>query len=174
MAFRLRQSRFFNRAHGQHYGALILASWGLAALLIFPALQHPPAYYTGWRGLIITAPTFAAHLYALRALIGLRRIGDFKPNMMAALMTLSYIPAFFISLSFAPLKDALILPAIGVYMAVISFGLFLPGASLLLAYGLNVKIVKPHMAAWRMALAAALFIGAWVLSGFGARVMSAI
>lgn len=128
----------------------------------------------GWRGLIITAPTLAAHLYALRALNGLRRIGDFKPNMLAALMTLSYIPALFISLSFAPLKDALILPATGVYMAVISFGLFLPGVSLLLAYGLNAKIVKPHLAAWRTALAAVLFIGAWVLSGFAARVMSAI
>ena len=168
------KARLFDPHHPKHYGSILVLGWLTAFAAVFPSVFYP-THFIGLMAVSLTviAP-IGAQLYALRALLPLRHEKALKANMLAALMTLSYLPAALICLSFARWQEALHLPFTGTVLALLSFGLLLPGLSPFIAYGLNAKWVRPHESRLRLGAALLLFVMAWVLAGFTAEVIASI
>lgn len=172
MPILLRESRLINPNHDRHYGTLILLAWAAAGALTLPLIAHASPADSLWPALLLAAPPVLGHVYSLRAVLPVRAFADLRAHMLAALMTLSYGLAVLVCLGFEDPANALFLPAAGIYMAMMSFGLFFPGLALPLAYFINAKWVQPHRSSVRLAFATTLFVAAWSFSGFAAYVIS--
>lgn len=166
--------RLSDAHHAKHYGSILVLGWLTAFAAVFPSVFYP-THFIGLMAVSITviAP-IGAHLYALRALLPLRHGKALRANMLAALMSLSYLPAALLCLFFARWDDAVHLPFTGTVLALLSFGVLLPGLSPFIAYGLNAKWVRPHESRLRLGVALLLFVMAWVLAGFTAEVIASI
>ena len=168
------KARLFDPHHPKHYGSILVLGWLTAFAAVFPSVFYP-THFIGLMAVSLTViASIGAQLYALRALLPLRREKALKANMLAALMTLSYLPAALICLTFTRWQEALHLPFTGTVLALLSFGLLLPGLSPFIAYGLNAKWVRPHESRLRLGAALLLFVMAWVLAGFTAEVIASI
>ncbi len=170
----VRQSHLFDPTHDRHFGSVLLAGWILSAIFLFPLLKYPPAHDALWPSLLVGLPPLFAHVYSLRPIINTHFASQLQPNMLAALMTLSYLPAMLICVALRDWQDALFLPAAGTFMALMSFGLFLPGLAPPLAYLINAKLIHPHRTPARLVAGAILFTAAWAFSGFAAWVISSV
>lgn len=174
MPTRLSQSRFLDPQHPQHYGSLLFVGWVVATAIAVPGLAYPKLM-TGWLGeALVSLGPLAAHGYSLRALLPLRHDKTLKPNMMAALFTLSYLPAGLLAELVLPWPMAFMIPLAGVALAIFSFGLLFPGLGPFIAYAINAKFVRPHEGPARLALALALFFIGWVLAGITAEIISSV
>lgn len=168
------KNRLSDAHHHHHYGSVLFLGWLTSFAAVFPSVIYPAHFFgTLAAAVTIAAPTMA-HLYALRALLPLRHEKALKPNMLAALMSLSYLPAALICLSFARWQEALHLPFTGAVLALLSLGLLFPGLAPFMAYGIAAKFIRPHETGARLALALGVFIVAWVLAGFTAEVIASI
>lgn len=170
----IRQSHLFDPEHERHYGSVLLAGWVLSAIFLFPLLKYPPAHDAVWPSLLVGLPPLFAHAYSLRPIIGTHVTSQLQPNMLAALMTLSYLPAILFCLTLRGWEDAIFMPAAGTFMALMSFGLFLPGLAPPLAYLINAKLIHPHLSPARLVGGTILFTLAWAFSGFAAWVISTV
>lgn len=168
----IRQSHLFDPHHERHYGSVLLAGWILSAIFLFPLLKYPPAHDAIWPSLLVGLPPLFAHGYSLRPILGTHVATKLQPNMLAALMTLSYLPAMLFCIALDNWQEAVFLPAAGTFMALMSFGLFLPGLLPPLAYLINANLVRPHQSPARLVGGALLFTLAWGFSGFAAWVIS--
>jgi hypothetical protein len=168
------KARLFNPDHPQHYGAVLTLAWLLSSFSVWGSVAFNMRLPDFWGDWLIGGWVIGAHLYALRALLPLRKTRSFKPNMMAALMTLSYLPAMILCLYFAHWAQIFILPLSGAMLALFSFGIVFPGLSPFLVYGLNTRFVRPAQSRMHLAFAAVLFILAWVVAGFTAAVMASV
>jgi hypothetical protein len=170
----VKQSHLFDPTHERHFGSVLIAGWVASAVFLFPLLKYPPAHDAIWPSLLVGLPPLLAHGYSLRPLLGTHISSQLQPNMLAALMTLSYLPAMLFCLTLSGWQDAVFLPAAGTFMALMSFGLFLPGLLPPLAYLINAKLVHPHLSPARLVGGALLFTVAWAFSGFAAWVISTV
>ena len=167
-------NRLRDPRHRQHYGAVLLCGWLIAALAIYPAVIFPRHMLNElWGGLVAMAPALA-HIYALRALLPLWRDKTLKPNMLAALWTLSYLPVALLAEVLLPWPQAYALPLGGAALALMSFGLLFPGLAPFIAYAVNAKWVRPHESRVRLGLAIFLFLLSWGLAAIMAAFMSAV
>lgn len=166
--------RLFNPQHAQHFGTLLIFGWLLAFAGVFPTVIYPNHPIGAVAGFITLAAPLCAHIYSLRALLALRREQKWTANMMAALWTLSYPPAALLCLSFARWQEAMHLPFSGATLALLSFGLLFPGLAPFLAYAVNTRFIRPHESRARRAIAALLFIAAWVLVGVTAEIIASV
>lgn len=167
------KTRLFDPQHPYHFGSVLLVGWALAALNIFPTVMFPKHPAVGFGQIFILGGPVGAHLYSLRALLPLRN-GEIRANMLAALLTLSYVPAVIICLFLFRWVQAIILPLAGPMMAILSFGILLPGLSPFIAYALNANLVRPAESHWRFGLAIGLFTLGWVISAISVEVISSI
>ncbi len=168
----VKQSHLFDPSHERHFGSVLLAGWVLSAIFLFPLLKYPPAHDALWPSLLVGLPPLFAHAYSLRPIINTHVASQLQPNMLAALMTLSYFPGMLVCVALIDWQEALFLPAAGMFMALMSFGLFLPGLAPPLAYLINGKLIRPHLSPVRLVAGAVLFTLAWAFSGFAAWVIS--
>jgi len=168
------KTRLSDAQHPKHYGSLLVLGWLVALAAVFPSVIYP-THFIGLMAVSITviAPA-GAHLYALRALWPLCQEKTLNANMLAALMSLCYLPAALICLSFTRWQEALHLPFTGTVLALLSLGLLFPGLAPFFAYAVAARFIRPHETRLRLALAAGLFVMAWVLAGFTAEVIASI
>ncbi len=166
--------RLINPQHPQHFGSVVVLGWLLAFAAVFPTVIYPNHLIGTLAGFVTLAAPLSAQIYSLRALLPLRRDRKWMANMMAALWTLSYIPAAFLCLSFARWQEAMHLPLSGAVLALLSFGLLFPGLAPFFAYAINTKFIRPHEGPIRLTVAGLLFIVAWVLAGVTAEIIASV
>ena len=172
MAFLNRQ--LTDSQHANHYGSVLVVGWLVALVAVFPSVIYPTHFIGVMAASITVIAPIGAHLYALRALLPLRHEKVLKANMLAALWSLSYLPAALICLSFTRWQEALHLPFTGTVLALLSLGLLFPGLTPFIAYAVTTKFIRPHETRIRLVLATGLFVMAWVLAGFTAEVIASI
>lgn len=160
--------------HASHYGSVLLLGWAIAALSAYPSVLYPKQIIGELSGGLTVAAPLIAHLYSLRALLALRQERRVQANMLAAWWTLSYLPVGLLAALILPWPQAYALPFSGAVLALMSFGLLLPGLSPFIAYGLNAKWVRPHESPWRLGAALLLFVIGWALAAIVAEVFSSI
>ena len=149
-------------------------AWLISALTVWAGIMFAERLDGTMAELLVSAPPLLAHLYSLRALMALRHEKRLQPNMMAALLTLSYIPAGLLAVIILPWQHAFLIPAAGVALAIFSFGVLFPGLSPLFAYAINAKFVRPHESRRRLAIAVSLFFLGWVMAGLVAEIISSV
>ena len=148
-----------------NYWRLIFLSWMTVIVLVFPALTMTwgtdgmgPLMWVGAIPLLAHGYAFIAAIPALRECRDQVRIG-------AALPVLSYPLGCIACLPFMPLEMALGMPYAGIFMGILTFGIFFTGLAPLLAIALTRVVMAPELNRRRIAVSLMMLTVGWMLSG---------
>ena len=149
----------------QNYWRLIFLSWMTALVLIFPAL----AMSWGSEGMgplmWVGAIPLLAHGYAFIAAIPALRERQNQVRISAALPVLSYPLGGIACLPFMPLEMAFGMPYAGIFMGILTFGIFFTGLAPLLAIALTKVVMAPELSRRRIIISLMMLTAGWMLSG---------
>lgn len=173
-AVKWREGRLLNPQHPKHFGSVLFIGWLACAMAMLPTVIIAPSMNSLWAEILVSSGPLLAHIYSLRALGALRENRKFQANMMAALFTLSYLPAGLLAMIILPWPHAFTIPLAGVGLGIFSLGLLFPGLSPFFAYALNAKFIRPQDGPFRLAFAFLLFFIGWVIAGILAEVLSSV
>ena len=82
----------------------------------------------------------------------------------AALPVLSYPLSFIACLPFMPLEMALGMPYAGIFMGILTFGIFFTGLAPLLAIALTREVMAPELSTCRITVSLMMLTVEWMLS----------
>ena len=85
-------------------------------------------------------------------------------RICAALPVLSYPLGFIACLPFMPLEMALGMPYAGIFMGILTFGIFFTGLAPLLAIALTRVVMAPELSTCRIAVSLMMLTVGWMLS----------
>lgn len=147
------------------YWRPIFLSWMAVLVLIFPALKMTwgtdsmaPLMWVGTMPLLAHSYKFIAAHPALRERQDQVRIG-------AALLVLSYPIGCVACLPFMPLGMALGMPYAGIFMGILTFGIFFTGLAPLLTIALTRAVMALELSRRRIAISLMMLTVGWMLSG---------
>ena len=166
--------RLFDRGHTGHYWGWISLSWIAVLILSFPSLLIS-WYADGFTAMMMIACLpLAAHGYACLANVGaLRRGSDAGPESRSvdpgrvgpALTVISYPFGILICSFFMPLELAAGMPYAGIFMAILTFGIFFTGLAPLLGFAI-VRLVMSRGVTRRGIISSLIVMTiCWLLSG---------
>ena len=178
--------RLIDRQHSGHYWAWITLSWAAVLILSFPSLLIS-WYSDGFTAMMMIACLpLAAHGYSCLANVGALRSGsgrtdgtrgqypDHDPmdrspadpgRVGPALTVISYPFGILICSFFMPLELAAGMPYAGIFMAILTFGIFFTGLAPLLGFAI-VRLVMSRGVTRRGIISSLIVMTiCWLLSG---------
>lgn len=161
-----------DRTHPGHYWWWITLSWSLSIMLAFPALNLSWQQEAVTPLLVVAMIPILAHGYALFANFGALR--DFKdvnrvgPALTGASYGLGVIGCMF----FMPPSEALYLPFTGIFVSILSIGIFFTGLTPLLGFWLTKYVLNKRFSHLSVLHCLIIMMATWVISGVNAQVLS--
>lgn len=144
---------------------LVLLSWIAVLILIFPALtltwKMNNLDAVVWVALI----PLAAHLYVFAANLPALREGHDSARIGLTLPVLSYPLGAIACLPMMPVGSAFAMPYAGIFMGMLTFGIFFTGLAPLLAVALTRRIMARSLNRRRVITCLAILVTGWFLSG---------
>ena len=105
------------------------------------------------------------HGYAFIAAIPALRERQDQVRIGAALPVLSYPLGGIACLPFMPLEMAFGMPYAGIFMGILTFGIFFTGLAPLLAIALTKVVMAPELSRRRIIISLMMLTAGWMLSG---------
>ena len=144
---------------------LVLLSWIVVLILIFPALtltwKMNNLDAVVWVALI----PLATHLYVFVANLPALREGNDPARIGLTLPVLSYPLGALACLPMMPASSAFAMPYAGIFMGMLTFGIFFTGLAPLLAVALTRRIMARSLNRRRVITCLAILVTGWFLSG---------
>lgn len=161
-----------DRSHQSHYWWWIALSWSVTIMIAFPALN------LSWQQngitplLTVAIIPIIAHGYALFANIDALRHFKDPHRVGPALTAASYGFGVLGCMFFMPPAEALYLPYTGIFVSILSIGIFFTGLTPLLAFWLTKFVLKRRLSHLSVLHCLIILTAGWVISGVNAQVLS--
>lgn len=157
--------RLLNASDAATAWRLVLLSWIVGLILIFPALtltwKMNNLDAVVWVALI----PLATHLYVFVANLPALREGNDPARIGLTLPVLSYPLGAIACLPMMPASSAFAMPYAGIFMGMLTFGIFFTGLAPLLAIALTRRIMARSLNRRRVIACLAILVTGWFLSG---------
>lgn len=157
--------RFFNACDPVVAWRLVLLSWIAVLILIFPVLMLTSEQATRDALIAVAMIPLAVHLYVFAAnLPALRdrhdpaRIGLTMPVLTYPVGAIACLPVMSVDAAFT-------MPFAGIFMGMLTFGIFFTGLAPLLAIGLTKSIMDRSLNRRRVITSLVMLVTGWFLSG---------
>lgn len=158
-------SKLIDRQHPGHYWGWIILSWIAVLILSFPSLLIS-WYSDGLRAMMMIACLpLAAHGYGCVANLKALRLGGDPARVGPALTVISYPFGILACWFMMPLELATGMPFAGIFMAILTFGIFFTGLAPLLAFALVRLVLSRGITRRGVTSSMIILTGGWVLSG---------
>ena len=144
---------------------LILLSWIAVLILMLPALMLT------WRNGSLDAVAWvamiplAAHLYVFAANLPALRDRQDPARIGLTLPVLTYPLGAIACMAVMPASSAFAMPYAGIFMGMLTFGIFFTGLAPLLAIGLTRSIMDKSLNRRRVITSLVMLVTGWFLSG---------
>ena len=157
--------RLLNASDAATAWRLVLLSWIVVLILIFPALtltwKMNNLDAVVWVALI----PLATHLYVFVTNLPALREGHDPARIGLTLPVLSYLLGAIACLPMRPASAAFAMPYAGIFMGMLTFGIFFTGLAPLLAIALTRRIMARSLNRRRVIACLAILVTGWFLSG---------
>ena len=157
--------RLFNARDPVTAWRLVLLSWIAVLILIFPALTLTWKIDTLDAVVWVAMIPLAAHLYVFAANLPALRDRRDPARIGLTLPVLTYPFGAIICLTMMPASSAFAMPYAGIFMGMLTFGIFFTGLAPLLAIGLTRSIMDRSLNRRRVITSLVLLVTGWFLSG---------
>ena len=157
--------RLFNASDPVTAWRLVLLSWIAVLILIFPALTLTWKTDTLDAVVWVAMIPLAAHLYVFAANLPALRDRQDPARIGLTLPVLTYPLGAIACLTMMPAGAAFTMPYAGIFMGMLTFGIFFTGLAPLLAIGLTRSIMDRSLNRRRVITSLVLLVTGWFLSG---------
>ena len=157
--------QLFNASEPVTAWRLVLLSWITVLVLIFPALTLTWRMNTLDAVLWVAMIPLAAHLYVFAANLPALRDRRAPARIGLTLPVLTYPLGAIACLTVLPVWSAFTMPYAGIFMGMLTFGIFFTGLAPLLAIGLTRSIMDRSLNRRRVVTSLVLLVTGWFLSG---------
>jgi len=157
--------RLFNASEPVTAWRLVLISWIAVLVLIFPALTLTWRLDTLDAVMWVAMIPLAAHLYVFAANLPALRARQDAARIALTLPVLSYPLGGLACLAAMPAGSAFAMPYAGIFMGMLTFGIFFTGLAPLLAIALTRTIMGQSLSRRRVIICLAMLVTGWFLSG---------
>ena len=157
--------RFFNACDPVVAWRLVLLSWIAVLILIVPVLMLTSAPASLDALIAVAMIPLAAHLYVFAANLPALRDRQDPARIGLTLPVLTYPVGATACLPVMPADAAFTMPFAGIFMGMLTFGIFFTGLAPLLAIGLTKSIMDRSLNRRRVITSLVMLVTGWFLSG---------